>query len=576
MPILPRFDLRALTADALRFSEAFPAIAGRLGRPATDPSTERLVEGNNFLAATVLDKIEDFQTNAHEVLALRASPWLRRPLPAATIVAFEPSDVDRLVIPRATDLRSAAQDGVSCTFRPVASSMVSAYCVRSASLESRPGRAPVVRIVLESTAGAPVNELVCRGVSLYIDGELENALELVHAMTSGLEGATVTSDSWSETIHISSADVERGGLAPEESLAPDPDGLPSAFGVMTEAFVFPHRFRFVVVRGLGPCASAKPASRVTLTFVLRESMSPGAHLETGHVRPHCAAVTNLFDASAEPMPLDFERGPIPIRVAELPPSAGSVYAVREAWATATRGEHGPLPVPDVRRLAASRVAPGSPAAFATALERFGAEDPVMTIALTPLAAADERDLDRILSLRVLATNGARAGSLRSGDLAGTLDVAGRRVRFRNIVPSSPYVAPPLDGAFAQRAVRLAAAPTGRADLLASLRDSLFLAVPSWTGSPESVRAQHLRLEGLRAFEVTIARRLVAERATRHGYAYRLTVDESAFRGTGDLGLFGAALGEALSRSVPVNTFAELSVLGAKTGFRATYSPRSRA
>ncbi len=573
MPVLPRFDLRALAADALRFAHAFPAIAGSLARPASDPSAERLVEGANFLAGTVLDKIEDFQTNAHEVLAQRASPWLRRPLPAATNVAFDPGNPGPLSIPRTTNLLSAPLDGVSCTFRPVASVAISACRVRTASLEARPGRAPVLRIVLESTTDSSMTDVVSRGVSLYIDGELENALEVVHALTSDLEHANVTAENWPDAVQIPLACVERGGLAPEESIAPDPDGPPSAFGVVTEAFVFPHRFRFVTIRGVEACARARPTSAVTLTFVLKGSMSPNAHFGAGNVRTDCATVTNLFDATGDPLPLDFERGALPIRVAGLPPRAGSVYAVREAWATATTGEHGPLSVPDVRRLAAARTVLGSPAAFATSLERFSGGDPVMTIAFSRLAV---EDVARTVSLSLLATNGAHAGQLRVGDVTGTVEVGGRAVHFRSLVPSSSYIAPPMENSFARRAVRLAAAPTGRADLLASLKDALFLAVPSWTGNLESTRALHLRLDGLRACDITTARRMVGERATRHGYAYRVTVDESAFRGPGDLSLFGAALGEALSRSAPVNTFAELSLVGVKTGFRAVYAPRGRA
>jgi type VI secretion system protein ImpG len=573
MPVLPRFDLRALAADALRFAHSFPAIAGSLARPVSDPSAERLVEGANFLAGTVLDKIEDFQTNAHEILAQRASPWLRRPLPAATIVAFDSDNPGRLSIPRTTNLLSAPLDGVSCTFRPVTSLALSPCRVRTASLEARPGRASVLRIVLESTTDSSMTDVVSQGVSLYIDGELENALEVVHALTSDLEHATVTSENWPEAVQIPLACVERGGLTPEESIAPDPDGPPSSFGVMTEAFVFPHRFRFVAIRGLEACAKARPTSAVMLTFTLKGSMSPNAHFGAGHVRTDCATVTNLFEATGDPLPLDFERGAIPIRVAGLPPRAGRVYAVREAWATATTGEHGPLPVPAVRRLDAARAVPGGPAAFATSFERFSGGEPVMAIAFSRLV---DEEVARTVSLSLLATNGTHAGQLRVGDVTGAVDVGGRAVRFRNLVPSSTYIAPPMENSFVRRAVRLAAVPTGRADLLASLRDALFLAVPSWTGNLESTRALHLRLEGLRAFDVTTGRRLVGERATRHGYAYRLTVDEGAFRGLGDMSLFGAALGEALSRSAPVNTFAELSLVGAKTGFHAVYAPRGRA
>jgi type VI protein secretion system component VasA len=94
--------------------------------------------------------------------------------------------------------------------------------------------------------------------------------------------------------------------------------------------------------------------------------------------------------------------------------------------------------------------------------------------------------------------------------------------------------------------------------------------------PDVARAVHQRIDAVRSFDVSLGRRLVGTRTIQHGCAYRMAIDETAFRGTGDLGLFGAVLAEALSRTAAVNTFAELTVTGLKTGFQTTYAPRARS
>lgn len=564
MPILPRTNLRDLARNAHEFARSFPSFAARLAQPVADPATERLAEGVAYLAGTVLDSVEDHLTAAHTNLAERASPWLRRPLPGATVVAFEEGEAS---IPASTLLTSALTSGVTCTFRPTRSVPLVACRVRQASLEARPGRPPVLLVELASTSDVPLNDVIGRGVSLFFGGELENALTLVHALTAHLDTVHATSSDWPEPVPLEHGHVTRGGFRPNETIAPDPDGPPSAFGIVTEALVSPDRFRFVEVVGLDACTRRKSTAAITLVFALSEALPPRTYLGRDDVQTNCATVTNIFEASAEPMALDFEERPRPLRVAGLPHHAGSVYAVVDAWATALNGAHGPVRLPDLRRLGAAKLVGASPAAFAASAVEGPDGVPLSTMAFAPMGPNDAASTPRVVTTTVLATNGAAGGSLRVGDLAGHVEIDGRLIRFRNIVASSPYIPPPSGNSFALRAVRHASIPLGRARLADALRDTLHLAIPS---RAESAAAMWARVEGIRAFEIGTARRLTADRAVRHGYAYRLTVDESGYQGPGDMGLFGAAIGEALARSAPVNTFAELTVVGLKTGSMARY------
>ena len=576
MPAFPRANLRDLVEGAERFVRAVPGLAASLGRPVPEPMTERFIEGTSVLAATVLDKTEDLQRYAFELLADRAAPWLRRPIPAASVMAFEPAREGRVVVASTTILPSVPIDGVVCSFRPIRDVVLHPLRVEETSIEARPGGATVVRIRIVSTGKDSLNTALAEGVPLYVDGSLETALLTVFALTSNVTRAAVEVPEWASPISIDPRTILRAELGPESALAPDPDGRPEAFGAFVEAAVFPDKFRFLRLPGLAASLLAPPARSAVFSFELGEGGLGDARLRPGDVRAHCAPVVNLFEASAEPLPLDVERGEVPLRVVGLPRRGGGVYAVKGAAITARRGEHSPLALPDMRRLAAAAVDPRCPAVFATSVVEIDGREPDVTVAFGRRAGADADDaVERVVSMTVLATNRHLASRVRTGDIAGTLATGQGAVAYRNVVPGTTYVPPPTGESFSLRALRHARVTQGKQGALASLKDMLFQSVPSWAGREEWVRAQFLRIHALEGLEVSVARRVAPDGGVRRGHAYRLRVDESAFRGAGELGLFGATVGEALSRSSPVGTFVELTLVGRRGTFEAVFPTEGR-
>jgi type VI secretion system protein ImpG len=576
VPIVPRFDLRALANDARQFARALPTLGASLVRPVADPATERLVEGVYFLAGTILDKLGDFQAQAHDDLAERICPWLRRPVPSATVIAFEPPPAGCAVVPAATPLKSVPIDRVPCMFRTVGECQTFAYRAEDASIDSPPGRAQSVRVALTSTSGEALNRVLNQGVTFYVDGEIENALRVVHALSSDAQSVEVSSPDWPRPLTVDPLLVKRAGLTRDLALAPDPDGMTPAFGVVTDSFVFPHAFRFIHVAGLGACSSAPPTKRVTFTFVLREALAAGTWLAGDEVRTNCAIAVNLFETCAEPVPLLFERGPVVIRPAGIPRHAAAVFAVLDARVIARNGEAEPIVLPNSRRLAAARSDDRCSAVFSTSLDATGGGDPEVTVSFGSRAGASAEPVESVVSMRILATNGFLAERLRVGDLAGHVQVSGVPIAYRNIVAASGYFPPPTGDAFALRVVRHAAIRRGTDDALSALKDMLFLSIPSSVAGEGVLRGAVQRIEALRSLKVGAARREISRRAIRLGYAYRLSVDEAAFRGPGELGLFGASLWEALGRSLPVNTFVDLTIVGTRGTFKATFPRKAGA
>jgi type VI protein secretion system component VasA len=523
MPVLPRTDIRTLLLDAQGFARGFPSSAPMLARQIPEPVTERLVEGVAYLAATVLDKTRDFQDVAYDRIAERVCPWLLRPVPSATIVAVEAAGA----FPEGW--RAEAFEFSPCT-------------VRETKVRNAAGAGSSLEFVI--TSEKSLNTTLESGLSLYVGGELQDALLILHALSADESRVEVTSPDWTHPIEGPTARIERGGLHPKEALAPDPDGPPPPFGVVTEGFIFPHKFRFarvIVGTGLPPTREVRVTIRCELGVKLPTNVD---------VRTNCASATNLFDAFADPLPIDFDSRPKRIRVAR-----GQIYSVLEVLGV-LRGQP-PVAVPDLRRLNSTPSARTSGAMYATSWS----DDAELCIAFVPTNEGLQRG---IASMRVLATDGP-AAQIRPGDLRG----AG----YQNLVPASRFVPPPTGGALALRSVRAAAIRRGSSSALEGLREALFLSVPSWMPGDEWLRSMNDRIGAIETLGVGVARRCTGVGATKLGYRYAMKVNETPFQGAGELALFGTTVAEALRRCSPAATFTELHLEGLKTGFRATYAQR---
>ena len=527
MPSLPRTNVRDLLADAQEFGAHFPALAPILARPLPEPGTERLIEGMAYLAGTLLDRVRDFRQGAHVQLAERVCPWLLRPIPSATIIEFDRA----CVVPRWSSSFQLSPFRVQQTRAHISPT--------TSSLE--------VRLHSETEDAADALASAC----FYVDGELQEALDVVRALRSCVS-IRVSAPSWPRPVDLAAPGVQRCGLEPEAALAPDPDGPPAPFSAVTDAFVFPHKFRFVQIHALACLATQPPAREVVLTF----DFPAGTRLPPGvELRTNCAPARNLYETPADPVPLRFDALPSPIRVPD-----GSVYAVRDVLAL--RPGELPSVVPDVRRLTATPDAARAKAMFAAERDARGS----LCVGFLPTEATARERAHGIASMRVLATSGP-GGEVRTGELCGE--------GYRNIVPGSRYVAPPTGSALALRATRAAAVRGGRAALTEGLREALFLSVPSWGGDDGWVCSMHARVSAVQKVEVDVARRRVGN-ATTLGYRCSLRIDETPFQGTGELDLFASAIAESLSRTLPARAFLDVEVHGLKTQCHLVHDSRERA
>ena len=102
-------ELTALRQLGRRFAERSPALAPYLGQAGRDPDVERLLEGFAFLTGRLRQKLDDELPELSHSLMQLLWPNYMRPLPAFSILQFDPlgqpGPNERLSIDRANTVQ---------------------------------------------------------------------------------------------------------------------------------------------------------------------------------------------------------------------------------------------------------------------------------------------------------------------------------------------------------------------------------------------------------------------------------------------------------------------------------------
>lgn len=333
---------------AQEFAQRYPAAAGRLlleAHRSADPHVERLIESFALLTARVHRKLDDEFPELTDALLSILYPHLLSFVPSMALVQFD-LDPQRLTQPegfrieRHTRLYTHAE-GKTYRFRtayPVTLWPVRLTAAELAPPPFPPGLKPppdtqaILRLQLETLAGARFDDLPLERLRLYLTGEsqlIANLYELLFNHTRQVlfrrPGA--------------GPDPSALVLPPEECLGPVgferdegllPYGSQSFLGyrLLSEFFAFPNKFLFVDLGGFPRLRQTRPGTRLEVVLFLDETR---ADLERGvdvrTFRLGCTPIVNLFAQTAEPIALTHARSEYRIVPEVADPAGVEVYSV---------------------------------------------------------------------------------------------------------------------------------------------------------------------------------------------------------------------------------------------------------
>jgi type VI secretion system protein ImpG len=564
------------------FAQVNPAIASLLAERSGDPDVERLVEGFAFLTARVRERIDDAVPEIYQSLCQLLLPHYLRPVPATSIVEFLPQAGalrGRVTIPRGTEVAAQPVDGVTCRFQTTADVDLLPIALHDVSLDRSAAAAPVLKISFTAPEASGPAVFQPAGIRLFLAGEYPSAALLALWFGRHCRSVTVWNPVTQATVRLPPDAITFPGFAPENALLPWPRFASPGYRLLQEYFAQPAKLLFIDIRGLDRAAAAAGERFEILIEFDRPPDQPG-RVSRDTFRLACVPVVNLFQTSADPIRYDGTAREHLVRAMDMSPLATEVHEILSVV-----GARGPV---GERRTYQPFVEFSHPAAVGPRGRPGSAPPPYYVIrrAISPLDSgmdtllstvtprgAPPDDMDDVLSMEITCTNRLLPTRIRTGEISVATPLSPTTARFRNIMPVSPSVRPPLGGELSWRLLSHLALSQRSLSEPGLLRGLLGLYNLQALEGHADGQVNQRRVEAIQDVETRPVRRVI-EGSPIRGAATRVRVEEGGFAGRGDAFLFGCVLDELLASYLAINDVHELKLHLDPSQTELTWVPRS--
>ncbi|WP_295473415.1 type VI secretion system baseplate subunit TssF [uncultured Pseudomonas sp.] len=567
-------ELSALRQLGQRFAERNPGLAPWLGQPGQDPDVERLLEGFAFLTGRLRQKLDDDLPELTHSLVQLLWPNYLRPLPAFSILQFEPleqPEAGRLVV-RGSPIESRPVDGVRCGFRTCYDTEVHPLALTELSL-SADAQGALLTLRLHVTGEGHLGQLSLQRLRLHLAGErpvsqtlylsLLRHLQDVVLLPLGGDGQALCDESGHPvTLKLPADSVQPVGFAEHEALVPYPLNTFRGYRILQEYFAFQDKFLFVELQGLDALQSLpQRLLQQGRGFELRLAMGNPAlcQLQPGaaNVRLYCTPIVNLFRHDALPLRIDGRRDDYLLMACADGAQSRAVYSVDSVvgWRSGGLGYRNYVPFESFEHDPSFEMTGRQP--YYSVRQR---PSPVHGGLETWLSfTGDSPQVGETLSVELTCTNHDLPRRLQVGEIDQPCENGPAFVRFRNIVPATRSYPPPLGRDFLWRLISNMSLNYLSLTNVEALKVILQTYDLPRHYDPHAERLSNHLIGGLQAVQHLGVDRLHQGLPVR-GLRTLLRIDPRHFSGAGDLFLFASVLNEFFALYASLNSFHELQVI----------------
>ncbi|MFJ4347468.1 type VI secretion system baseplate subunit TssF [Pseudomonas sp. NPDC089401] len=566
-------ELTALRQLGRRFAERSPALAPYLGQAGRDPDVERLLEGFAFLTGRLRQKLDDELPELTHSLMLLLWPNYMRPLPAFSILQFDPlrQAGPALRVERDTPVEGRPIDGVSCRFRTCYPTDVLPLKL-SALNYSLNGQGALLSLRLEMNCDGNVGDVKLSRLRLHLAGERYISQMLYLSLLRGLAGIELLPlgangkpmlNAAGEPLLLKAknATVNPVGFAEEEALIPYPLNTFRGYRFLQEYFAFQDKFLFVDVNGLDvlqslPEETLKQVHGVEVRFDIRKAEAQRLRPTLDNVKLYCTPIVNLFKHDALPIRLDGKQDEYLLLPAELDPEHCGVFSVDSVtgWSPGGLGYQEYVPFESFEHDPSFDV-PVSRSHYSLRQRSSLLHDGLDTYLSFGVHSGESHET---LSIELTCTNQNLPRQLKLGDICMLSEQTPEFLTFRNITAVTASYAPPLNRDFLWKLI------SNMSLNYLSLADVDALKVILETYDLPRYYDQHAEkvsrrlLGGLKAIRHQHVDRLHRGLPLR-GLRTELTIDPEGYIGEGDLFVFASVLNEFFALYASLNSYHELRV-----------------
>lgn len=608
-------ELSYLREMGAEFAQSFPKIAARLGMDGVevlDPYVERLLEGSAFLSARVQLELELQYPNFTSQLLEIVYPHYLTPTPSMMVAAMvpdlaNPALADGFLLPRHTTIRSALAEGLqtACQFRTAFD--LTLWPIEIAEAEYIDGRGALVaagvamgasdaraaiRLRLRRSGDLPIGALPLDKLTLFLGGQAARGWQLHETLCTDVAAMVARSaDRRVDWVMPLRGRVEQKGFAADEALLPTPRQSFDGYRLLQEYFAMPERFHFVNLTGLSGGLARSKGSEVDIYLLLRNGRPEmAASISADAFTLHAVPAINLFEKRCDRVLMsdaDTEHHIVADRTA---PKDFEVHSLLSLTGISGEGEEDQIFRPffsstdftaagsgfpayytvnrrmrqrtEKERLQGARTSYLGSEMFVSLTDPNNAPYPAGIKQLAARAMVSNRDLPLLL-----ATSANDMFHLPDGGpvLAVRTPISPTRPRPTLAQGDAAWR---IIGHLSLNYLSITDTDPGPGSGAAALRELVGLYAPL------ADRATEKQVEGI----VAVASRPIVRRISDEvlstavrGLEIRLTMDESAFEGTGSY-LLGAVLERFFRRYVTINSFTETVLATQQRGEIARWRP----
>ncbi|MDC0721103.1 type VI secretion system baseplate subunit TssF [Nannocystis bainbridge] len=550
-------ELAFITEMARAFAEANPATAGLLKERSSDPDVERLIEAFAFQAAGIRARMDAVAPSIVHGLAELLLPHYLRPLPAATIVEFQPNMRalrNRHKVAKGRVLQSRLVEGTACKFRTCWDVDLAPVEVVDATLDDSVAARPAIKITLRLSETGKGVLAECERLRFFLHHrEPSLPATLMMWLSRHFTGASAkTGEGEGGTVQLGAKAIELVGLSRDTAVFPWPDTAPTGYRAILEYFTLPEKYHFFDLLGLDKVKLTTNELTLRLEFERPPPLPTQVGKDT--FRLHCTPAVNLFEVAAEPVqysPLEREHL---LRADGVDPRHMEVYEVRGVTgvgrATNTRRQF--LPFYRFTHAGAARSTPHY------SLRRVEAiDDGVDTYITLDEPAGSAPTQEESVSIELVCTNRGLPRELQPGQITETTPGAMFR-GYENITQVTAPIRVPLGSEALWRMLsHLAIGQRGLVEVEA-LRALLGLYNLQGLGNVQIGRGNERQIESVRRLQRETVTRLVYGIPIR-AVRTRIELDESGFPSAGNAFVFGGVLNALFGSLVSLNAASEVVI-----------------
>jgi type VI secretion system protein ImpG len=355
-------ELSFLRRMATGYAERHPKIAGRLSLGADaseDPHVERLIQSFAFLNARTRRKLDDEFPELTESLLGVLYPHYQAPVPSMGVVQLtlgtEQTELpEGKLMPAGTPIETDPFDeGETVKFRTAYPITLWPVVLDEATLArppfpggSPPARVPgvksILKIVLKHAAyGASLRTLKLGSLRVYLSG-LEQHANLLYELLCN-HAVDIAVARHHKEGGVGRLDPKKAiqpvGFSADEGLLPYPPRSFVGYRLLTEFFLFPQKFHFLDIVGLGPAMQPDMEGRAEVYIYLDRAvpdLEPAVNDDT--IRLGCTPVVNLYAKRAEPIRMPETDTEYRIIPDARRPLAHEIHTVERVVASSQSGE----------------------------------------------------------------------------------------------------------------------------------------------------------------------------------------------------------------------------------------------